>query len=180
MHPVDKRTIILHPCENDHSQENTMPTITVTRKSKAHAARVWDLMSDFGAIDAFNPTLKESHLLDGSCEIGLGAERQCTLKDGKNYIHERVVDWQEGRSYRIEVFGGTMPLDDLQAELAVEPSGTGSNLRMTMHYRPRWGLVGQIIEPVLLRPMLRRMMRKVIGGLADKAQAAAPARLRAA
>jgi hypothetical protein len=156
-----------------------MPTITVDRKTKASAARAWDLMSDFGAIDAFNPTLKESHLLDGSCEIGLGAERQCTLKDGKNYIHERVVDWKEGRSYRIEVFGGTMPLDDLQAELAVDPSGTGALLRMTMQYRPRWGLLGRLIEPVLLRPMMRRMMRKVIDGLAEKAEATAP-RLRQA
>ena len=157
-----------------------MPTITVTRKSEASTARVWDLMSDFGAIDAFNPTLKESHLLDGSCEIGLGAERQCTLKDGRNYIHERVVDWQEGRSYRIEVFGGTMPLDDIVAELAVTPAPSGSTLRMTMRYRPRWGLAGRLIEPVLLRPMMRRSMRKVIDGLAEKAELAAPARLRAA
>lgn len=157
-----------------------MPTITVTRKSKASAARAWDLMSDFGAIDAFNPTLKESHLLDGSCEIGLGAERQCTLKDGKNYIHERVVDWQEGRSYRIEVFGGTMPVDDIVAELAVEPEGAGSVLRMTMQYRPRWGVVGRLVEPVLLRPMMRRTMRRVIGGLADKAEATATDLLRAA
>lgn len=157
-----------------------MPTITVTRKSKASAARAWDLMSDFGAIDAFNPTLKESHLLDGSCEIGLGAERQCTLKDGKNYIHERVVDWQEGRSYRIEVFGGTMPIDDIVAELAVEPEGAGSVLRMTMQYRPRWGVVGRLVEPVLLRPMMRRTMRRVIGGLADKAEATATDLLRAA
>ncbi|MDP3194711.1 SRPBCC family protein [Tabrizicola sp.] len=146
-----------------------MPTITVTRKSKANTARVWDLMSDFGAIDAFNPTLKESHLLDGSCEIGLGAERQCTLKDGKNYIHERVVDWQEGRSYRIEVFGGTMPMDNITAELAVAPEPQGSTLRMTMTYSPRWGLFGQLIDPVLLRPMMRHTMRKVIGGLAAKA-----------
>lgn len=157
-----------------------MPTITVTRKSKASAARVWDLMSDFGAIDAFNPTLKESHLLDGSCEIGLGAERQCTLKDGKNYIHERVVDWQEGRSYRIEVFGGTMPLEDIVAELAVQPVDAGSILRMTMRYHPRWGLIGRLVEPVLLRPMMRHTMRKVIGGLAEKAEAAPPALLRAA
>jgi hypothetical protein len=146
-----------------------MPTITVTRKSKATPAAAWALMSDFGAIDVFNPTLKESHLLDGSCEIGLGAERQCTLKDGRNYIHERVVDWQEGRSYRIEVFGGTMPMDDITAELAVAPEPKGSTLRMTMTYRPRWGLLGRLIDPLVLRPMMRHTMRKVIGGLAAKA-----------
>jgi hypothetical protein len=157
-----------------------MPTITVTRKTKAAPAIAWALMSDFGAIDAFNPTLKESHLLDGSCEIGLGAERQCTMKDGRNYIHERVVDWQEGRSYRIEVFGGTMPMDDLLAELAVTPDPAGSSLRMTMSYRPRWGLFGRLIEPLILRPMMRHTMRKVIGGLATKAESTTPARQRAA
>jgi hypothetical protein len=157
-----------------------MPTITASRKSKASAARAWDLMSDFGAIDAFNPVLKESHLLNGSRASGLGAERQCTMKDGKNYIHERVVDWQEGRSYRIEVFNGTMPLDDLQAELSVTPDGPGSVLRITMQYRPRWGLVGRLIEPVLLRPMMLRTMRKLIGGLAQKAEAPGSAMLRAA
>lgn len=157
-----------------------MPTITVTRKTQGSAARVWDLLSDFGAIDAFNPTLKESHLLEGSRKIGLGAERQCTLRDGRNYIHERVVDWQEGRSYRIEVFGGTMPLDDIQAELAVTPVGVESELRMTMRYRPRRGLAGRLIEPVLLRPMMRRTMRRVIDGLAEKAELADKVRLRAA
>jgi hypothetical protein len=146
-----------------------MPTITVTRKTKATPANAWTLMSDFGAIDAFNPTLRESHLLEGSCEVGLGAERQCTLKDGRNYIHERVVDWQEGRSYRIEVFGGTMPMDDLVAELAVTPDLTGSILRMTMSYRPRWGLLGRLIDPLVLRPFMRRTMRKVLDGLAAKA-----------
>lgn len=157
-----------------------MPTITVTRKTQGSAARVWDLLSDFGAIDAFNPTLKESHLLNGSSKVGLGAERQCTLRDGRNYIHERVVDWQEGRSYRIEVFGGTMPLDDIQAELAVTPVGVGSELRMTMQYRPRWGVAGRLIEPVLLRPMMRRTMRRVIDGLAERAELADKVRLRAA
>ena len=156
-----------------------MPAITVTRKTRATPATAWALLSDFGAIDAFNPTLKESHLLDGSCEIGLGAERQCTLKDGNNYIHERVIDWQEGRSYRIAVFGGTMPMDDITAELAVEPDITGAALRMTMTYRPRWGLAGRLVEPVLLRPMIRRMMRKVLDGLASKAEATRP-NLRAA
>jgi hypothetical protein len=157
-----------------------MPTITVTRNTKAAPATAWALLSDFGAIDAFNPTLKESHLLDGSCEIGLGAERQCTLKDGRNFIHERVVDWQEGRSYRIEVFGGTMPMDDLMAELAVTPDHAGSVLRMTMSYRPRWGLLGRLIDPLVLRPMMRHTMHKVIGGLAAKAESARPAQLRAA
>ena len=157
-----------------------MPMITVTRKTKATPATAWALMSDFGAIDAFNPTLKESHLLDGSREIGLGAERQCTLKDGRNYIHERVVDWQEGRSYRIEVFGGTMPMDDLMAELAVTPADNGAALRMTMTYRPRWGLFGRLIDPILLRPMMRYTMRKVIAGLAAKAERAPLSQLRAA
>jgi hypothetical protein len=126
----------------------------------------------------WHPSSRPSAIRCGSCEIGPGAEQQYTLKDGKNYIHERVVDWQEGRSYRIEVFGGTVPMDEILAELAVEPEGAGSLLRMPIRYRPRWGLLGRLIEPVLLRPILRHMMRRVIGGLAVKAEV--PALLRAA
>jgi hypothetical protein len=147
-----------------------MPSITVTRKTHASPATCWRWLSDFKAIDAFNPTLKESHLLDGSCEIGLGAERQCTMKDGRNYIHERVIEWTEGQGYTIEVFNGTMPLTNIIAKLNTVPSGTGSEISMQMSYRPKWGLFGKMLEPVALRPYMRHTMRKVVKGLADQAE----------
>jgi hypothetical protein len=136
-------------------------------------ASLWERGVDrecFAKIRVWHPSSRPSAIRCGSCEIGPGAEQQYTLKDRKNYIHERVVDWQEGRSYRIEVFGGTVPMDEILAELAVEPEGAGSLLRMPIRYRPRWGLLGRLIEPVLLRPILPHMMRRVIGGLAAKAE----------
>lgn len=151
-----------------------MTILTANCNSTAAPGPIWRLLSDFGAIDAFNPLLKESHLLEGSREAGLGAERQCTMKDGRNYIHERVVEWNEGRNYTIDIFAGTLPLRDIRTTMGVEPVGQGSQITMRMAYQPKLGVFGRIIDPVVLRPMMRRMMHKVVRGLARKAEAGVP------
>ena len=148
-----------------------MPELTVTRKTRASQAACWRWLSDFGAIDAFNPALKESHLLEGSCEFGPGAERQCTMKNGRDFIHERVTDWREGEGYSIEIFNGTLPLRQVHVTLSCHAATGGATLRMVMRYQPKFGVLGRMIDPILLRPMMRGMMAKVLRGLAEKAEA---------
>jgi len=149
-----------------------MPLLKVSHKSSAKPGACWALMCDFGGISRFNPALKESHLLEGSQSSGLGAERHCTLKDGRGYIRERVVEWEDGRGYKIEVTGGTLPVGDVTASLFVEPTASGSVLWMEMRYLPKWGLAGQILDRVMMRSMMRRQMGKVLNGLAHTCEAA--------
>ncbi len=146
-----------------------MTRIIETFKSNASPAAVWELLADFGNIDFFNPNLKDSYLLEGSASHGVGTLRQCNLADGKNYIRERVVDWKEGESYTIEIFEGTMPLKNILTTLRVVPHGTGSLLSMEMEYTPKYGPLGSVMNVIVLKRYVSEMMKKVLGGLDEKA-----------
>jgi hypothetical protein len=127
-------------------------------------------MADFANIDFFNPHLSGSRLVKGSQDCGVGTERQCDLKGGKGWFRERVVDWQEGRSYRVAIYSGTLPIKDAQTTLGVIPELDGTaRLYMETTYRPRYGLIGLLADPLIIRRTLGRMFLGVLEGLAEKA-----------
>jgi hypothetical protein len=68
-----------------------MARVVVEQIFKSPISDVWKSWDKFGDIDAFNPNLKRSFLLEGSHSTGLGATRQCDLADGKNYIREKII-----------------------------------------------------------------------------------------
>jgi hypothetical protein len=129
-------------------------------------------MADFANIDFFNPHLTRSYLVEGSPECGLGIERQCDLKDGKGYFRERVIDWQEGRSYTVAIYAGTLPIKDASTTLGLVPKLDGSTrLYMETTYRPRYGFIGVIADHLIIRGTLCRMFIGVLEGLGERALA---------
>ncbi len=146
-----------------------MTKLIETFKSEASPEAAWALLADFGNIDFFNPNLKNSFLLEGSAEQGVGTLRQCNLADGKNYIRERVLEWNEGQSYTIEIYDGTMPLKNLLTTVGVRPRGAGSELYMEFEYTPKFGPLGAVMNVVMLKRYVRNMMKRVLSGLDAKA-----------
>ncbi len=147
-----------------------MTRVRVTHSTKASPEACWALMADFGNIDFFNPHLSESRLIGGSQQHGVGTERQCDLKGGRGYIRERIIDWQEGRSYTVDIYDGSMPVDDMHTTLGLEPRpGGGTELFMETTYRPRYGVLGTIADVLMIRRMLRGMLLTVIAGRPHKA-----------
>lgn len=157
-----------------------MPTVRVEKSISAAPTAVWPLLEDFKQIDLFNPNLSRSFHLEGSPERGLGAERQCDLVDGKNWIRERVIDWRPGEGYTVEITDGTFPIEDIRTKLGALPEGGGSRAYMELSYRPKFGLLGRVLDVVMLRRMMRGTMAKVLDGLAEQAVIPQPETLRAA
>ena len=142
-----------------------MASIRETLTSSAAPATVWPFLADFGAIDVFNPALKQSFSLEGGPDHGLGAMRQCDMADGKNYIRERVINWEAGKTYTVEIYEGTMPMTLIHATLSVDPHAKGSLLAMQIDYTPKFGLLGKLMDVLVMRRMMRGQMQRVIGGL---------------
>jgi hypothetical protein len=147
-----------------------MARVRVEYATQARPEDCWALMADFGNIDFFNPHLSESRLVEGSPDCGVGTERQCDLQGGKGYFRERVIDWQEGRSYTVAIYAGTLPIQDARTTLGLVPKLDGSTrLYMETSYRPRYGLFGVIADHLMIRRTLCRMFLGVLKGLAEKA-----------
>lgn len=147
-----------------------MTKIRVEYPTTATPAECWRLMENFGRIDVFNPHLSSSHILPGSTSSDVGAKRQCDFKAGRGYIREKVIAWEPGRFYTVGIFEGSMPVAGMQTTLGVEPRPAGAMLFMETTYSPPFGVLGAIMDPLVIRPRFRGMLTKVLVGLDQSAR----------
>lgn len=139
-----------------------MPTIELTKEVNATIEDVWHAWDDFGNIANFHPGLKSSHLINGSEATGLGAERQCNLKDGKNYIQERVVAYVPNKRLSVDIYSGTMPLKSALATIELRELGPNrTQVRMKMDYQMRFGILGRVMGQ-MMKPQFRKLLRDAL------------------
>lgn len=143
-----------------------MTLVSVTRQIEASAEDVWAVLAAYGDVSSFAPHIAASRILDGSPPTGPGALRQCDLSDGRTYIRERVTDWIEGRSYRVEIYEGSMPIRNAFSTASVRPLGpTKSEARIEIGYVPKFGPLGHLLDRVLLRRRLETVACDNLVGL---------------
>lgn len=148
-----------------------MANVTVTRLVAAPVDAVWAAWDDFGNIAAFNPNLAASRSLPGSAATGEGATRQCDLKDGKNHIRERIVEYVPHDRMVVDIYEGTMPLKRAVATIALRPEGAGrTRIVMAMDFSSKFGPLGAIMVP-MMKPQFRRMLQALLDGNAAYVEA---------
>ncbi len=147
-----------------------MSVLEVSIHSSADPAKAWALLANFGAIDAFNPNLKRSYVVGDGPDHGNGAQRHCDLADGRNYIKERVIDWQDGRSYTVDFVESSMPFKRAHVTLRVEPEAQGSRLTMALDYELKHGPLGRLMNLIVMRHVMKKTMMKLLKGLDDTAR----------
>ncbi len=150
-----------------------MHRVNVKREIEAPIADVWEIVADYGNVAVWNPLLRASRLLDGPPR-GKGAERQCDMADGKNYLRERVTEWQEGQFVEVELYETTMPLSCALARVELEARGPSRTVvSMTMHFQPSGGALARSLAGLMMKPMFRRMFRKLASALKTHAEGVA-------
>ena len=119
--------------------------IHIQRQIRSYPDVLWKYLADFSNIYQFHPLLKNSKFIEGSCVAGKGAERQCFMLDG-SYIKERIVAWEEGKYYTVEIFETSMPIKSARATLGVAPIDKClSSAYMNMEIEPKY----RVLKPIL-------------------------------
>ena len=140
-----------------------MSSIEVKQIVQAPVEAVFKSWNDFGNIYKFHPGLKHSHLLKNSAQGGLGAERQCDMKDGKNWIRERVIDFEPNQRLVIDIYEGTMPIKQAKGIIEFKDlDSTKTEISFSIDFEPGLGLLGQMMKPVMkmqFRSMIRDMLK---------------------
>ena len=141
-----------------------MPKVSIKRTVNGTLEEVWNAWDDFAAIDKFNPNLNKSFLINESKATGLGAERQCDLSDGKNYIRERVIEYVPHQKIKVDIFDGTMPLKRALALIQMRKVGPNvTEVEFEMEFEPKMGLLGKLMVP-LMKPQFRKLLGKLLDG----------------
>jgi uncharacterized protein YndB with AHSA1/START domain len=141
-----------------------MTKIVVEQIVEAPVAEVWKSWDNFGNIASFNPNLKASFLLEGSAKSGLGAQRQCDMSDGKNYLREEVIEYVPEEKLAINIFEATIPMKSGTATFELTPVGKGrTQVRMTMNMVPKMGVVGAMLLGAM-KPKFKAMLQDLLRG----------------
>ncbi len=146
-----------------------MQQYKVQRTIPAPKSKIWSLLDDFGNIHMFSPGVSASSLLEGPNQ-GVGAKRKCEFYDGAGHFIESVGAREEGKLLRVDVDEMQLkqepPIKNFQIffELSSGPD-SGSLVTATGHYETI-GLLGKIMNVLIIRKKLRKGVMSVLDGLA--------------
>ncbi len=131
----------------------------------APTERVWAAIADLGAIDKFHPGVRKSYYTSELRE-GVGASRHCDLLPFGS-VEERAIAWKNGESLTLEIFDGerTPPFQTASAIMSVERDGDGTIARLALEYRLRYGVLGALLDRLLIRARFEKMVPAVLAGL---------------
>lgn len=147
---------------------------TITREVRIHAAKdhVWAIAADIPNVYKYHPNVPASHGTSNQNQ-GPGASRHCEfISPAGGSVEERVVEWQEGERYRVEVYGGVKmpPITNLFAEIAVRADGNDTIATMTLNYDTKLGPLGVLMNKLMLETAFTKVVSGIVAGLKHYAE----------
>lgn len=127
--------------------------------------RAWEILSDYSNVNRIHPiveTVDQKSVEDR----GIGAVRQCNMYDG-NFALERIVAWDEvNRKYKVELIDTSLPVKSILASLSVQDAGFNkSKLTVEMNIKAKYGLLGKIMERLVMKRQLGGTIGDLLGGV---------------
>lgn len=130
--------------------------------------QVWQRLRDLTKGHYYVPGLKDCRMTTEQKE-GVGASRRVCTTSGME-MDETVVEWNEGRGFVIRLHDGDGPpppiFTQARFHYIFEDAPGGKTLfRPTMTYSLKFGLLGRMLDRLLLNAIIRGNMKKVGLGL---------------
>ena len=83
-------------------------------------------------------------------KTGVGAARKCELKPG-GWFKERVSEWRPNEAVAFELFECTLPVRNLKHSYRLRDEGDGTLVEQRMEYQLKFGVVGRIMDALVVR-----------------------------
>ncbi|MFT5457943.1 MAG: hypothetical protein ACI9K2_004446 [Myxococcota bacterium] len=142
-----------------------MSKITIAHTYAQSPSTVFAALNDFAGIYRFHPLLESSPLVDGTPETGAGSERVCHLHDG-NTLHERLTGAELDSWLTVEIVDTSMPMASGGGRYDLAPTRTGgTELTMTMDFTLKMGLLGRVLDTLVVGRKLRANLELVLASL---------------
>lgn len=141
-----------------------MTTISREVAIDATKEKVWNVVANFGAIDMASPGVKKSYLTSEQ-QAGVGTERHCDLDFMGASVEEKIIEWKEGESIKIDIYGRkNLPfIKDMIAEFVVREDEGKTILSATLEYAMDGG-VGKLMNSVMMKRMNTKSWNRLLAG----------------
>ncbi len=141
-------------------------TTTIKREIEINLPKenVWKALADFGNICHGHPAVSKSWITSAQKE-GVGATRHCDFTMMGATGEERIIDWNEGKNVKVEVYElHKMPgINTMEMDLAVREKGGHSVLTGTMQYTMKNGFF-DIMNSIMMKGMNTKILDGIMAG----------------
>ena len=144
-----------------------MTRFTESLSIAAPRDRVWAVLSDIGSIAKWNPGLRNSHATNET--IGMGATRHCVIS-AKITLDEEVVAYDPPQMITFRITRSDMPFKRADIRFDLEETDEGTRVRVTPDYQIKFGVLGSLLDLVMIKSAYRKGMRGLLRGLKAEAQ----------
>jgi carbon monoxide dehydrogenase subunit G len=132
-----------------------MKNTTIKRQVKINASKgkVWDALADFGNVQQMSPNIVKSYIISDE-NTGLGAQRHCDFAQMGASVDEKIIEWNEGESMRIQLYNPKkLPMiNEMEAFFQLESQDENTLLKGTFEYNMT-GAMGNIMNGLLMKKM---------------------------
>lgn len=124
---------------------------------------VWDVMADFGSTAPWAPGMVQSSLI-GEKKTGVGTHR--VLRHAWGFIIEEIVtEWVDGAGYSFKLVKAPYPMRDVCETWILRSDDNHVLLTITVSYGMHLGLIGFLLDALLVKFLVAREIRLGIFGL---------------
>ncbi len=142
-----------------------MGSFVTSVRIEAPKERVWEVLSDLGAIYKWNPGIAHSYTTS-EVATGENAMRQCELPGG-GFLRERAFNWSEGEGFTIDIYETSLPLKESFVDFRATPEGEATVVKLKMDYKLKFGPVGVLLDAAFAGRQARNGMAERLSGLKD-------------
>jgi ribosome-associated toxin RatA of RatAB toxin-antitoxin module len=126
--------------------------------------KIWTALAEVENLEKFDPTVKSSVALSTS-KSGQGSRRKVNMKDGKNWFEETITVSHPNEALTYELTACTFPIHQLRHSYTFEQSGPVTRVKQVMEYRVKFGLLGKIMDLLMIRKQTSKGIRQFMAGL---------------
>ena len=144
-----------------------MSKTIISRKIIINAPKqkVWDALADFGNVQNMSPNISKSYLTSEKIN-GVGAERHCDFTSMGAQVEERIVEWNEGESLKIDIYERkNMPMiADILAEFKLEEKDKEVILHGSFKYNMS-NKLGNMMNSLVMKKMNIKTWELFLAGI---------------
>ena len=146
-----------------------MATIHNEITVNASLDKVWAMLTDLELLDKYDPTVKKSTVTSTE-KTGIGAKRKVLMLDGKNWFDEKVTVFKPNEALTYQLTDCSFPIKGLKHSYSFERIGNQTKVKQVMEYTVKFGLLGKLLDAIMIRKQSDSGIKKFFAGLKSYAE----------
>lgn len=146
-----------------------MATLNNEITINAPLEKIWEALSVVENLEKFDPTVKKSVAIT-DITYGLNAQRKVDMLDGKNWFVEKITEYKPNEYLKYQLTDCSFPIRGLTHSYTFEKNGSRTRVKQVMQYTVKFGILGKLLDGLMIRKQTTGGIRKFFTGLKEYAE----------